>query len=91
MLEVSFSDGERNISDVEVHSVVWLYSIASRRAVPEYRVSNRHSERPHLTIYRASNWSKRDFKLIPADAKASENSASGERLLKIKSGPLMAF
>jgi hypothetical protein len=42
MLEVSFSDGERNISNVEFHSVMGLYAIAIRRAVPEYRVSNRH-------------------------------------------------
>jgi len=41
LLEVGFSDGERNISNVEFHNVMWLYAIASRSAVPEYRVSNR--------------------------------------------------
>ena len=42
MLEVSFSDGERNISNVEFHSVMGLYAIACCRAVPESRVSNHH-------------------------------------------------
>jgi len=42
MLEVSFSDGERNISNVEFHTVMRLYSIACWRAVLEYRVSNHH-------------------------------------------------
>jgi hypothetical protein len=38
MLEVSFSDGERNISNVEFHSVMGLYAIVCCRAVPESRV-----------------------------------------------------
>jgi len=42
MVEVSFSDGERNISNVEFHSVMGLYAIACCRAVPESRVSNYH-------------------------------------------------
>jgi len=44
MLEVSFSDSERNISNVELHSVMGLYAIACCRAVPESRVSNYHEE-----------------------------------------------
>jgi hypothetical protein len=39
-------------------------------------------EDPPLTFCRASNWSKRDSKLIPAGAKASENSFRGERFLE---------
>ena len=42
MVEVSFSDGERNISNVEFHSVMGLYAIACCRAVPESRLSNYH-------------------------------------------------
>ena len=42
MVEVSLSDGERNISNVEFHSVMGLYAIACCRAVPESRVSNYH-------------------------------------------------
>jgi hypothetical protein len=34
MLEVSFSDGERNISNVEFHSVMRLYTIACREPFP---------------------------------------------------------
>jgi hypothetical protein len=42
MLKVSFSDGERNISNIEFHGVMGLYAIASCRAVPVNRVSNHH-------------------------------------------------
>ena len=34
LVKVSFSDGERNISNVEFHRVIRLYPIASCRAVP---------------------------------------------------------
>ena len=42
MTKLRFGDGKRKISNIEFYSVIGLYVIANRRAVPRYRVSNRH-------------------------------------------------